>query len=105
MLERKQNYPLLPSPRLALQPRGGQAISLAPPKRGEGRGEGLLFVVHPAVLSVSPTNPAPRHSAYIIFKSVSAISLGVAATPMPASLNAAIFAAAVPLPPLTMAPA
>ena len=46
-----------------------------------------------------------RAAGYIIFNSVSAISLGVAATPMPASLNAAIFAAAVPLPPLTMAPA
>jgi len=34
-----------------------------------------------------------------------AISLGVAAMPMPAFLNASIFAAAVPLPPLTMAPA
>src|SRR6185312_12848937 len=43
--------------------------------------------------------------AHIIFNSVSAISLGVADTPMPASLKAAIFAAAVPLPPLTMAPA
>ena len=41
----------------------------------------------------------------IIFSKVSAISDGVSATPMPASLNAAILAAAVPLPPLTMAPA
>src|SRR5436190_926446 len=32
------------------------------------------------------------HRLYIIFKSVSAISLGVTATPMPASLNAAILA-------------
>ena len=46
-------------------------------------------------------SPGPPH---IIFNSVSAISLGVAAMPMPASLNAAIFAAAVPLPPLTIAP-
>ena len=46
-----------------------------------------------------------RRPDYIIFRSVSAISLGVTATPMPASLNAAIFASAVPLPPLTMAPA
>ncbi len=43
--------------------------------------------------------------AHIIFNSVSAISEGVGATPMPASLKAAILAAAVPLPPLTMAPA
>ena len=42
---------------------------------------------------------------YIIFRSVSAISDGVAATPMPAFRKAAIFAAAVPLPPLMMAPA
>src|ERR1041385_6676707 len=42
---------------------------------------------------------------HIIFNNVSAITDGVAATPMPASLKAAIFAAAVPLPPLTIAPA
>src|ERR1043166_5166156 len=45
------------------------------------------------------------HHFFIIFNNVSAISDGVSATPMPAALNAAIFAAAVPLPPLTMAPA
>src|ERR1035437_8491359 len=49
--------------------------------------------------------PAPRTIRYIIFNSVSAISDGVAATPMPAALNAAIFAFAVPSPPLMMAPA
>src|ERR1051325_2102174 len=42
---------------------------------------------------------------HIIFNNVSAITDGVAATPLPASLKAAIFAAAVPLPPLTIAPA
>ncbi len=42
---------------------------------------------------------------YIILSSVSAISLGVTAMPMPAALNAAIYASAVPLPPLTIAPA
>ena len=50
-----------------------------------------------------------RHSShathFIIFNNVSAMSLGVAATPMPAALNAVIFASAVPLPPLTIAPA
>ena len=44
-------------------------------------------------------------SFHIIFNSVSAITEGVGATPIPASLKAAIFAAAVPLPPLTIAPA
>src|SRR5258708_5108456 len=39
------------------------------------------------------------------FSNVSAIALGVGATAMPASFNAAIFAAAVPFPPLTIAPA
>src|SRR5262249_11438806 len=42
---------------------------------------------------------------YILRGRVSAMSLGVGATPMPASLNAANFAAAVPRPPLTIAPA
>src|SRR5438128_3779031 len=42
---------------------------------------------------------------HILFNKVSAITDGVAATATPASLNAAIFAAAVPLPPLTIAPA
>src|SRR5690348_606561 len=44
-------------------------------------------------------------SGYIIFSKVSAISDGVTATPIPASLNASILAAAVPFPPLTIAPA
>ena len=47
----------------------------------------------------------PARRGYIILSSVSAISLGVAATPMPAALKASILAAAVPLPPETMAPA
>src|ERR1051325_12249626 len=42
---------------------------------------------------------------HIIFNNVSAITDGVAATPMPAALKASIFAFAVPLPPLTIAPA
>ena len=57
-------------------------------------------VPHEFTFYVSRFTPA-----YIILSNVSAISLGVAATSMPAALNAAIFAAAVPLPPLTMAPA
>jgi len=51
------------------------------------------------------TQHATRNTSYIIFNKVSAISDGVGATPMPAALNAAIFAAAVPCPPLTIAPA
>src|SRR5439155_11964192 len=49
--------------------------------------------------------PALRASSHIIFNKVSAMTDGVAATPIPAALNAAILAAAVPLPPLTIAPA
>src|ERR1044071_1325411 len=41
----------------------------------------------------------------IISSNVLAISDGVAATPIPAARNAAIFAVAVPFPPLTIAPA
>jgi hypothetical protein len=48
---------------------------------------------------------ALAHAGHIIFKRVSAISLGVAATPMPATLKASILAWAVPFPPLTIAPA
>ena len=47
----------------------------------------------------------PTQGPYISFNKVSAISDGVGATAIPASLKAAILAAAVPLPPLTMAPA
>ena len=46
-----------------------------------------------------------RLAVHIIFIRVSAMTDGVAATPMPASLKAAILVAAVPLPPLTIAPA
>ena len=49
--------------------------------------------------------PRDRESDHMIFNSVSAITDGVAATAMPASRKAAILAVAVPLLPLTMAPA
>ena len=53
------------------------------------------------------TGQATNQSApgYIIFSKVSAITVGVSAMPIPASRKAAILAAAVPLPPLTIAPA
>jgi hypothetical protein len=66
---------------------------------------GIRIIEPRQIPVVRPQNLPDGPQDFMIRSSVSAISDGVVATAMPASLNAAIFAAAVPFPPLTMAPA
>ena len=78
----------------AVERAGGRALPLTVDVRDEAS---VTAAVEQAVAAFGGLD--------ICVNNASAISLGVAATPMPASLNAAIFAAAVPLPPLMIAPA
>jgi hypothetical protein len=82
----------------------------SPPRKPEQQPDKVghpVEPVHPGIKTAGPANnpPGPARMDYIILSSVSAISLGVAATPMPAARKASNLAWAVPLPPLTMAPA
>ena len=81
-----------------------------PPRKPEQQPDKVghpIEPVHPGIKTAGPANDpqGPARMDYIILSSVSAISLGVAATPMPAARKASNLAWAVPLPPLTMAPA